>query len=164
MRPRSSRAGRAEAVSGGALRAAAENGARAGSRRPLAATRPPTTAEAAHQRLPPAGDSAPPGDRPTRAGPRTERWPAPVEPSASGLDHLRQSEFRRHGASEGPRRTAYDWDVLVTGGGLFGCVLALHWAKAGRRVALVEQGSRLLNAASTNNQARVHVGYHYPRS
>lgn len=67
-------------------------------------------------------------------------------------------------ASEGPRRTAYLNDVLVIGGGLFGCVLALHWAKAGRRVALVEQGSRLLNAASTNNQARVHVGYHYPRS
>jgi glycine/D-amino acid oxidase-like deaminating enzyme len=57
------------------------------------------------------------------------------------------------------------YDTLVVGGGFYGCCLALHWRRAhGQRVALVEREADLLQRASYNNQARVHNGYHYPRS
>ena len=56
------------------------------------------------------------------------------------------------------------YDVLVIGGGLFGVYAALYLAGQGRRVRLVEAGDRWLAKASTVNQARLHAGYHYPRS
>lgn len=54
---------------------------------------------------------------------------------------------------------------LIVGGGFFGCRLALQLAElhAGE-VMLVEAGAKLMQRASYNNQARVHNGYHYPRS
>jgi len=55
-------------------------------------------------------------------------------------------------------------EVLVIGGGMFGCFLACHAARAGRKVVLLEARGDLLQAASLVNQARVHNGYHYPRS
>jgi glycine/D-amino acid oxidase-like deaminating enzyme len=54
--------------------------------------------------------------------------------------------------------------VLVIGGGFYGARLALHFAERGRKVALVEKEKDILLKASFNNQARVHNGYHYPRS
>ncbi len=54
-------------------------------------------------------------------------------------------------------------DAVVIGGGFFGCSLALMLAP-GRRVLLLEREPRLLARASAQNQARVHGGYHYPRS
>jgi glycine/D-amino acid oxidase-like deaminating enzyme len=56
-----------------------------------------------------------------------------------------------------------DLDTVVIGGGFFGCTLACHLARRGR-VLLLEQGAELLGRASFANQARVHHGYHYPRS
>src|SRR6266446_5471613 len=53
---------------------------------------------------------------------------------------------------------------VVIGGGFFGCRLALALRERGERVTLVERESDLLLRASANNQARVHGGYHYPRS
>jgi len=54
---------------------------------------------------------------------------------------------------------------LVVGGGFFGCSLAVHLRDAGGgEVVLVEVGAVLLQRASYTNQARVHTGYHYPRS
>lgn len=55
-------------------------------------------------------------------------------------------------------------DVLVIGGGFFGCLLASEWARAGHKVILQEKEKDLLQRASYANQARVHNGYHYPRS
>jgi len=55
-------------------------------------------------------------------------------------------------------------DAIVIGGGFFGCRLALALARNGARVAVIEKESALLSRASFNNQARVHHGYHYPRS
>jgi glycine/D-amino acid oxidase-like deaminating enzyme len=50
------------------------------------------------------------------------------------------------------------------GGGFYGCRLSLLLRKRGARVLLVEREPTLLARASLLNQARVHNGYHYPRS
>jgi glycine/D-amino acid oxidase-like deaminating enzyme len=50
------------------------------------------------------------------------------------------------------------------GGGFYGARLALVLRARGGRVLLVERESHLLGRASLRNQARVHNGYHYPRS
>jgi glycine/D-amino acid oxidase-like deaminating enzyme len=56
------------------------------------------------------------------------------------------------------------YDTTVVGGGFYGCMMAVDRARAGERVLLVERGDDLLGEASYANQARVHQGYHYPRS
>lgn len=57
-----------------------------------------------------------------------------------------------------------EYDAIVIGAGIVGCTLALRLRHHGRRVAVVEAESSLLARASFANQARVHQGYHYPRS
>jgi len=60
---------------------------------------------------------------------------------------------------------AAEFDAIFVGGGFFGCTLALHLRmERGWRVLVVEREAELLTRASYNNQARVHNGYHYPRS
>jgi glycine/D-amino acid oxidase-like deaminating enzyme len=59
-------------------------------------------------------------------------------------------------------RTAHDY--IVIGGGFYGCCLALYLRSISSRVLLVEAGARLMDRASRVNQARVHTGFHYPRS
>ena len=56
------------------------------------------------------------------------------------------------------------FDAVVIGGGIFGCYAALYLAGRGRRVALLEKEQALFTKASVVNQARLHSGYHYPRS
>lgn len=57
------------------------------------------------------------------------------------------------------------YDVVVIGGGFFGARLAHHAAKVHRhRTLLIDSADRLLTRASYANQARIHNGYHYPRS
>jgi glycine/D-amino acid oxidase-like deaminating enzyme len=55
-------------------------------------------------------------------------------------------------------------DAVVVGGGFFGCMTALELRRRYRHVVLLERGKELLERASYHNQARVHHGYHYPRS
>jgi glycine/D-amino acid oxidase-like deaminating enzyme len=55
-------------------------------------------------------------------------------------------------------------DAAVIGGGFFGCMTALELRRRYRHVVLLEQDDDLLRRASYHNQARVHHGYHYPRS
>ena len=55
-------------------------------------------------------------------------------------------------------------EVAVVGGGFYGCSIASHLAAQGARVSLFEREGRLLTRASYHNQARLHGGYHYPRS
>jgi glycine/D-amino acid oxidase-like deaminating enzyme len=55
-------------------------------------------------------------------------------------------------------------DAAVIGGGFFGCVLARELRRHVRRVVVLEKEDDLLQRASYANQARVHNGYHYPRS
>lgn len=58
-----------------------------------------------------------------------------------------------------------EYDAIVIGGGFYGCFLGLHLrSELGQHVAIVEAGPELLSRASYANQARVHNGYHYPRS
>jgi glycine/D-amino acid oxidase-like deaminating enzyme len=56
-------------------------------------------------------------------------------------------------------------DAVVIGGGFFGCQIALELRRIGvKRVILYERESGLILRASYANQARIHNGYHYPRS
>lgn len=55
-------------------------------------------------------------------------------------------------------------DYLIIGGGFYGCCLALYLRSISERVLLVEAGATLLDRASRVNQARIHTGFHYPRS
>lgn len=54
--------------------------------------------------------------------------------------------------------------VLVIGGGFFGLYLAEYFAMKGFDVLLCEKEADFMQRASYANQARVHSGYHYPRS
>jgi 2-polyprenyl-6-methoxyphenol hydroxylase-like FAD-dependent oxidoreductase len=56
------------------------------------------------------------------------------------------------------------FDHIIIGGGIFGCYASVYLAKKGKRVALIEKESALFQKASIVNQARLHSGYHYPRS
>lgn len=52
----------------------------------------------------------------------------------------------------------------IIGGGFFGLYLADYLAKKGHSVTLFEKSNESMSRASYVNQARVHNGYHYPRS
>ncbi len=54
--------------------------------------------------------------------------------------------------------------ILIVGGGFFGMFLAEHFSLKGCAVRLIEKESQFMSRASYANQARVHNGYHYPRS
>ena len=58
------------------------------------------------------------------------------------------------------------FDAAIIGGGFYGATIAIYLARQRglRRVVLIEREARLLARASYHNQARVHNGYHYPRS
>lgn len=56
------------------------------------------------------------------------------------------------------------FDTVVIGGGIFGVYAALYLAKRGQRVCIIEKEEALFKKASIVNQARLHGGYHYPRS
>lgn len=56
-------------------------------------------------------------------------------------------------------------NAVVIGGGFFGVEIAAMLAdRLGGGVVLLEKELGLLQRASYNNQARIHGGYHYPRS
>lgn len=58
------------------------------------------------------------------------------------------------------------YDAVIIGGGFYGAAIAVYLAKQRglKSILLVEREPALLMRASYNNQARVHNGYHYPRS
>jgi glycine/D-amino acid oxidase-like deaminating enzyme len=56
------------------------------------------------------------------------------------------------------------YDVIIIGGGFYGCCLALYLHSYYANILLIEREPDLLSRASLVNQARVHNGYHYPRS
>jgi len=58
------------------------------------------------------------------------------------------------------------FSAVVIGGGFYGSLIAtyLKKAKGFEKVLLLEKESDIMTRASSNNQARIHNGYHYPRS
>ena len=56
--------------------------------------------------------------------------------------------------------------VAVIGGGFYGIMASLELAKSDfvKEVFLFDKGRSLMNAAGKYNQARLHLGFHYPRS
>jgi glycine/D-amino acid oxidase-like deaminating enzyme len=55
-------------------------------------------------------------------------------------------------------------NVLIVGGGFFGMYVAQYFAANGKKVHLIETEKDFMTRASWANQARIHNGYHYPRS
>ncbi len=56
------------------------------------------------------------------------------------------------------------YDIIIIGAGLYGLYSALFCCKKGRSVLVLECDSAPFGRATYINQARVHQGYHYPRS
>lgn len=54
------------------------------------------------------------------------------------------------------------WDKIIIGAGLYGLYAALYAGKRGERVLVLEQEDAPFRRATYINQARVHMGYHYP--
>jgi hypothetical protein len=55
-------------------------------------------------------------------------------------------------------------DRIIIGAGLYGLYSALFCAKKGENCIVLEYDSESFKRATYINQARVHMGYHYPRS
>ena len=56
------------------------------------------------------------------------------------------------------------YDRIIIGAGLYGLYAALHCGKRGEKVLVIECEEHSFMRATYINQARVHMGYHYPRS
>lgn len=56
------------------------------------------------------------------------------------------------------------YDKIIIGAGLYGLYSALFCARKGERILVLECDDKAFQRATYINQARVHQGYHYPRS
>ncbi len=56
------------------------------------------------------------------------------------------------------------YDKIIIGAGIYGLYSALHCGKKGEKILVLEKESEAFSRATYVNQARVHMGYHYPRS
>lgn len=56
------------------------------------------------------------------------------------------------------------YDKIILGAGLYGLYSALYCAKKGQKILVLEHDPQPFMRATYINQARVHMGYHYPRS
>ena len=56
------------------------------------------------------------------------------------------------------------YDKIIIGAGLYGLYAARHCGRKGERVLVLEKEPEAFSRATYVNQARVHLGYHYPRS
>ncbi len=62
------------------------------------------------------------------------------------------------------REIIKEYDAIILGGGIFGLYAAEFLLKKKKRVAIIDINASLFEKASYINQARLHRGYHYPRS
>ena len=53
--------------------------------------------------------------------------------------------------------------IAIVGGGIFGTVTAINFAKQGFQTDLYEKNTDILMGATANSQNRLHLGLHYPR-
>ncbi len=56
------------------------------------------------------------------------------------------------------------YDKIIIGAGLYGLYAASFCAVKGQKVLVLEYDAAPFKRATYINQARVHMGYHYPRS
>ena len=56
------------------------------------------------------------------------------------------------------------FDKIIIGAGIYGLYSAYFCAKKGEKILLLEYDNQAVSRATYINQARVHNGYHYPRS
>ncbi len=56
------------------------------------------------------------------------------------------------------------YDKIIIGAGIYGLYSALYCGKKGENVLVLEKDTEAFSRATYVNQARVHMGYHYPRS
>jgi glycine/D-amino acid oxidase-like deaminating enzyme len=56
------------------------------------------------------------------------------------------------------------FDIIIIGSGFYGLSIGNFFVKKNLKVLIIEENSESMRRASLNNQARVHNGYHYPRS
>lgn len=56
------------------------------------------------------------------------------------------------------------FDKIIIGAGLYGLYSALHCGKKNQKILVLEHDDEAFKRATYINQARVHQGYHYPRS
>ena len=56
------------------------------------------------------------------------------------------------------------YDKIIIGAGLYGLYSALFCGRRGEKVLVLEYEDIPFKRATYINQARVHMGYHYPRS
>lgn len=56
------------------------------------------------------------------------------------------------------------YDKIIIGAGIYGLYSALHCGKRGEKILVLEKEKEAFSRATYINQARVHMGYHYPRS
>lgn len=56
------------------------------------------------------------------------------------------------------------FDKIIIGAGFYGLFAALYCGKKKQKVLVLEHDAEPFMRASFVNQARVHMGYHYPRS
>lgn len=57
-----------------------------------------------------------------------------------------------------------NYDKIIIGAGIYGIYSALFCGKKGEKVLVLEKDEEPFKRATYINQARVHMGYHYPRS
>ena len=59
-----------------------------------------------------------------------------------------------------------DFDAIVIGGGFYGTIISIYLSqhKKLNNILILEHENELMQRSSLINQARVHNGYHYPRS
>ncbi len=56
------------------------------------------------------------------------------------------------------------YDKIIIGAGIYGLYSALYCGKKGQSILVLEKEDEAFKRATYINQARVHMGYHYPRS
>ena len=56
------------------------------------------------------------------------------------------------------------YDKIIIGAGLYGLYAAIKSIEKGEKVLVIEKDKAPFMRATYINQARVHMGYHYPRS
>ena len=57
-----------------------------------------------------------------------------------------------------------NYDKIIIGAGIYGLYSALFCGKKGEKIIVLEKDDEAFKRATYINQARVHMGYHYPRS